>query len=262
MKKPSLPCAIAALLSIVMPLQHGIADPTPSPLTTPQPALANSPGVHIADGPFKPTWESLAASYKCPECSATPSSASGPIGRHSAFRAGRLVRRGMYEEGSPNYKYSLQHHGPQSQFRLQGLRPPLDRRQLGSRKLMALYKRAGARYFMALAIITTTSIATTPGISPGNSTRVGPMKDMSASGRRSPGNTASGFAVSNHSSTHGLVPGPYGYDTAGPYQGIPCDGWLTKADGRASGGEGLDPQDLYAGPATPRPRASTPPPTR
>jgi alpha-L-fucosidase len=35
-------------------------------------------------------------------------------------------------------------------------------------------------------------------------------------------------------------------DTAGPYKGIPYDGNITKADGKGTWWEGMDPQELYA----------------
>jgi alpha-L-fucosidase len=55
------------------------------------------------------------------------------------------------------------------------------------------------------------------------------------------------FGVSVHASHAWTWYEPsQGADKSGPYAGVPYDGKLTKADGKGTWWEGLDPQDLYA----------------
>ena len=111
-------------------------------------------------------------------------------------------------------------------------------------KLMALYKRAGAKYFVVA------------GQSPRQLRRLRlevPRLELrqrrprrrtsSAPGRRSPRAHGLRFGVSNHSAhAWHWFQTAYGYDGEGPLAGVRYDAFtLTKADGKGKWWEGLDP---------------------
>jgi alpha-L-fucosidase len=251
---PLLPIspALAAALMILLPIQQSAAagEASAVPLTTPEPALASDPGVHIAEGPFKPTWDSLAAGYKCPEWFR-----DAKFGMWAHWTAqcvpemGDWFARQMYQEGSRDYEYSLKTHGPQSKFGFKDYDNLWKAEHWDPDKLMALYKRAGAHYFMALANHHDNFDCYDSKYQPWNSTKVGPMKDIVGIWAEVARKNGLRFGVSNHSShAWHWFQVAYGYDTEGPYKDIPYDGWLTKADGKGQWWEGLDPQDLYCGP--------------
>ena len=234
------------------PMQPGAAVEAPArSLATPEPALAKSPGVHIAGGAFKPTWESLTKGYRCPEWFRD---AKFGIWAHWTAQCvpekGDWFARSMYEAGSEDYNYSLQTHGPQSKFGFKDYDHLWKAEHWDPDKLMALYKRAGAHYFMALANHHDNFDCYDSKYQPWNSTKVGPMKDIVGIWAEVARKNGLHFGVSNHSShAWHWFQVAYGYDTEGPYKNASYDGWLTKADGKGQWWEGLDPQDLYCGTA-------------
>ncbi len=250
--KLQAPCAaMAAALFITMSMQRSMAEAAAAaPLTTPEPALKDDPGVHLAEGPFKPTWESLAAQYKCPEWFR-----DAKFGMWAHWTAqcvpehGDWFARSMYQQGTGDYKYSIETHGPASKWGFKDYDHIWTAGHWDPDKLMALYKAAGAHYFMALANHHDNFDCYDSKYQPWNSTKVGPMKDIVGIWAAVAKKNGLRFGVSNHSShAWHWFQVAYGYDTSGPYKDVPYDGWLTKADGKGQWWEGLDPQDLYAGP--------------
>ena len=243
--------AFARVLLMAGPMQNRtMADDAALPFATPGPALSNNPGVRIDEGRFKPTWESLSGGYRCPEWFRD---AKFGIWAHWTAQCvpekGDWFARSMYEEGSEDYNYSLQTHGPQSKFGFKDYDHLWKAEHWDPEKLMALYKRAGAHYFMALANHHDNFDCYDSKYQPWNSTKVGPMKDIVGIWAKVARENGLRFGVSNHSShAWHWFQVAYGYDTAGVFKNVPYDGWLTKADGKGQWWEGLDPQDLYCGP--------------
>ncbi len=117
--------------------------------------------------------------------------------------------------------------------------------------LIDLYRRAGARYFMAMAnhhdnFDNFDSAHHRMELGPG-----GPRRDII--GTWEPLARAAGlrFGVSNHSShAWHWWQTAYGYDAEGPMRGRRYDAFrLRKSDGGGTWWEGLDPQALYTGPS-------------
>ena len=81
-------------------------------------------------------------------------------------------------KGSGDYKYSLKTYGPQSKFGFKDYDNLWKAEHWDPDKLMALYKRAGAHYFMALANHHDNFDCYDSKYQPWNSTKVGPMKDI------------------------------------------------------------------------------------
>jgi len=69
------------------------------------------PGIEIAKARFQPTRESLKA-YALPQCSTMPSFGIwAHWGPQSAPEQGDWYARRMYDEGSPVYKWHVEHFG-------------------------------------------------------------------------------------------------------------------------------------------------------
>ncbi|HEY5553245.1 MAG TPA: alpha-L-fucosidase, partial [Opitutaceae bacterium] len=126
-------------------------------------------------------------------------------------------------------------------------------------KLVALYKRAGARYFFALANHHDNLDLWNSKYQPWNSVRVGPRKDLIAGWARAARANGLKFGVSVHSAhAWSWYEVAQGADKSGEFAGVPYDGKLTAADGKGTWWEGLDPQDLYEQRHTPSPRFDDP----
>ena len=210
----------------------------------------------IAPGPFQPNWESLAGRYKCPDWFRD---AKFGIWAHWSAQCvpehGDWYAREMYLEGSDDYKYQIEHYGHPSKFGFMELDHLWKAENWNPEKLMALYKHAGAKYFVALANHHDNFDTYDSKYQPWNSVNVGPKKDIVGTWAKVARENGLRFGVSNHSSHawHWFQPA-YGHDVEGAMAGVPYDAArLTKADGKGTWWEGLDPKDLYAGLRIPMP---------
>jgi alpha-L-fucosidase len=89
--------------------------------------------------------------------------------------------------------------------------------------------------------------------------RVGPQKDLVAGWAKAARANGLKFGVSVHAAHAWSWYEPsQGADKKGPLAGVPYDGKLTKADGKGTWWEGLDPQDLYEQRHTPAPDFDVP----
>jgi alpha-L-fucosidase len=114
-------------------------------------------------------------------------------------------------------------------------------------RLIALYKRAGAKYFVALANHHCNFDCFDSKYQPWNSVQVGPKKDLVGLWAAAARKAGLRFGVTVHAArSWSWYEVAQGSDPGGPMQGVPYDGVLTKADGRGKWWQGLDPQDLYA----------------
>jgi alpha-L-fucosidase len=126
-------------------------------------------------------------------------------------------------------------------------------------KLVALYKRAGAQYFFALANHHDNFDLWDSKYQPWNAAHLGPQKDLIGGWARAARANGLKFGVSVHAAhAWSWYEVAQGADRAGPYAGVPYDGKLTQADGRGQWWEGLDPQDLYEQRHTPSPNFADP----
>jgi len=108
---------------------------------------------------------------------------------------------------------------------------------------MALYKRAGAQYFFALANHHDNFDNWDSQYQPWNSVAIGPKKDLIGGWARAARENGLRFGVSVHAA--------HAWTWYEPAQNF--DGKLTKSDGQGLWWDGLDPQDLYAQNHTPSP---------
>ena len=209
--------------------------------------IVNTDAEPMVPGKFQPTWDSL-QQYQTPDWFRD---AKFGIWAHWGPQCepemGDWFARGMYEEGSTDYKFSLSHYGPQSVFGFKDVIHQWKAQNWDPEKLVSLYKRAGAQYFFALANHHDNFDLWDSTYQPWNATKIGPQKNLIAGWAKAAHDNGLKFGVSVHASHAWTWYEPsQRADTQGPYKGIPYDGKLTAADGKGKWWEGLDPQDLYA----------------
>ena len=201
----------------------------------------------VAAGKFKPTWESL-QQYKSPEWF---SNAKFGIWAHWGPQCqpgqGDWYARHMYDEGSNQYKWHSEHYGHPSKAGFKEVINDWKAQNWNPEKLVALYKRAGAQYFFAMANHHDNLDMWNSKYQEWNTLRVGPKKDIVGGWAKAAKKYNLPFGLSVHASR------PWTWmetsqrsDKKGPLAGVPYDGKLTKADGKGTWWEGLDPQELYA----------------
>lgn len=198
-------------------------------------------------GPFQPTWDSL-RQYQVPDWFRD---AKFGIWAHWGPQCqperGDWYARGMYQEGSDQYKYHLQKYGHPSKFGFKDVINEWKAENWNPEELVALYKKAGAKYFMAMANHHDNFDLYDSKYQNWNSTKLGPRKDIIGGWAKAAKKHDLTFGVTVHAS-HAWT----WYETAqrsdksGPYAGVPYDGKLTKAGGANKWWNGYDPQELYA----------------
>jgi alpha-L-fucosidase len=206
------------------------------------------PGEPIAKGPFNPAWESL-QTYKTPDWFRDAKFGMwAHWGPQCEPEAGDWYARGMYQEGSRQYKIHLQKYGHPSKFGFKDVINEWKAEKWDPQELVSLYKNAGAKYFMALANHHDNfDLYNSKYQKHWNATHIGPKKDLIAGWAKAAKNNGLPFGVSVHAShAWRWYESAQRCDKNGQYAGIPYDGNLTKADGKGKWWDGLDPQELYA----------------
>jgi alpha-L-fucosidase len=207
----------------------------------------------VAAGPFAPTWESLSSYGAAPDWFRD---AKFGIWAHWGPQCqpeqGDWYARFMYMSKVPSwarpvFEFHRQTYGHQSQFGFKDVINSWKAENWDPEKLMALYKRAGAQYFFALANHHDNFDLWDSKYQPWNSVRVGPRKDIIAGWAKAARAQGLRFGVSVHAAHAWTWYEPaQGSDTEGEFAGVPYDGKLTAADGAGKWWEGLNPQELYA----------------
>ncbi|MBW8780494.1 MAG: alpha-L-fucosidase [Verrucomicrobia bacterium] len=201
----------------------------------------------VASGPFKPTWESL-EDYHAPDWFRN---AKFGIWAHWGPQCqpedGDWYARNMYSQGNGQYKSHLEHYGHPSKSGFKDVIHDWKAEKWNPDQLVAFYKRAGARYFFAMANHHDNLDLWDSKYQPWNSVRVGPGKDLIAGWAAAARKNGLPLGLSVHAA-HAWTwyETAQGADKTGAHAGVPYDGKLTKADGAGQWWEGLDPQDLYA----------------
>jgi alpha-L-fucosidase len=201
----------------------------------------------IAAGKYEPTWQSL-QQYQAPEWFRNAKFGIwAHWGPQCQAEQGDWYARGMYDEGSAQYKWHVEHYGHPSKAGFKEAINDWKAQNWDPEKLVALYKRAGAQYFFAMANHHDNLDMWNSKYQEWNTVRVGPKKDILAGWAKAAKNNNLPFGLSVHAA-HAWT----WYETAqrsdknGELAGVPYDGKLTKADGKGTWWEGLDPQELYA----------------
>ncbi len=174
---------------------------------------------------FEPTFSSL-RKFKCPEWLLDAKfgiwSHWGP---QSVPMAGDWYARNMYIEGHEQYNFHVRNYGHPSKFGYKDICKLWRAENFNPGELMALYKKAGARYFMAQSTHHDNYFNYDSDINPMNSVKVGPGKDICALWQAAAKEQGMYFGLTEH------LGASYSWwrtnkycDSYGPYKGVPYDG--------------------------------------
>ncbi len=194
----------------------------------------------IAEGTFSPTDESL-LQYKYPDWFRDAKfgiwSHWGP---QAVPRQGDWYAKRMYQEKDPAYKYHLEHYGHPSVFGYKDIIPLWKAERWDPEKLMELYKKAGAKYFVSMGTHHDNFFLWDSKIHKWNSVNMGPKKDVVRLWQDAAKKQGMKFGVSEHlGASFTWFQSAHLSDKEGPKAGVPYDG--------------ANPvySDLYHAPATP-----------
>ena len=195
---------------------------------------------NIAAGPFDPTMDSL-KQYKCPDWFRD---AKFGIWAHWGPQAvpmdGDWYARGMYEPGNNHYKYHLDHYGHPSEFGYKDIIPLWKAEKWDPDRLMKLYKRAGAKYFVSMGTHHDNFFLWNSKLHKWNAVNMGPHRDVVGDWQKAAKKEGLRFGVSEHlGASFTWFQSSHRADKTGPKAGVPYDG----ADSKY--------QDLYHFPAEP-----------
>ena len=194
----------------------------------------------VAPGPFQPTMESL-TNYHCPEWFRD---AKFGIWAHWGPQAvpmdGDWYARQMYEQGHAQYKDHLEHYGHPSTNGYKDIIPLWKAEKWDPDRLMALYKSAGAKYFVSMGSHHDNFFLWNSRLHRWNAVNMGPHRDVVGTWQKAALKNGLKFGVSEHlGASFTWFQDSHKSDKTGPLAGVPYDG--------------ADPQyqDLYHFPAEP-----------
>jgi len=203
-------------------------------------ALLTTVSTLSAADTFTPEWDSL-KTYRCPDWFRDAKfgiwSHWGP---QSVPMAGDWYARNMYLEGQGQYQHHLENYGHPSEHGFKDIIPLWKAEKWDPERLMALYKKAGARYFVSMGVHHDNFDLWNSKHQKWNAVAMGPKRDIVGEWQKAAKNEGLRFGVSEHlAASFTWWQGSHGADKSGPKAGVPYDG--------------ADPQfsDLYHWPAEP-----------
>lgn len=174
---------------------------------------------------FKPTDESL-KQYKYPEWFRDAKfgiwSHWGP---QAVPRQGDWYAKNMYIQGSEQNKYHVAKYGTPSKFGYKDIIPLWKAEKWNPDQLMALYKKAGAGYFVTMGSHHDNFFLWNSRIHKWNSVNMGPHKDVVGLWQKAAKKEGLRFGVSEHlAASFNWFQTSHGADKTGPFAGVPYDG--------------------------------------
>ncbi len=178
-----------------------------------------------AQAQFEPTAESL-KKYECPQWFRD---AKFGIWAHWGPQAvpgmGDWYARKLYQEGGADYKYQVEHYGHPSKVGYKDVIPLWKAEKWEPDRLMELYKKAGARYFVAQAVHHDNFDNWDSKYHKWNAVKMGPQKDIVGLWREAALKQGLRFGVSEHlGASYTWFQDSHGADKTGPLAGVPYDG--------------------------------------
>jgi len=179
----------------------------------------------MAPGPFEPTMDSL-TNYSCPEWFRD---AKFGIWAHWGPQAvpmdGDWYARGMYEPGNKHYAYHTNHYGHPSEFGYKDIIPLWKAEKWNPDRLMQLYKKAGAKYFVSMGSHHDNFFLWNSKLHRWNSVNMGPKRDVVGEWQKAAKRYGLRFGVSEHlGASFTWFQSSHRSDKAGPNAGVPYDG--------------------------------------
>ena len=179
----------------------------------------------LADGPFKPTVDSL-KQFQCPNWFRDGKFGIwAHWGPQAAGDDGDWYARHIYEEGSGPYEDHLKQYGHPSKAGYKDIIPLWKAEKWDPDQLMALYKAAGAHYFVAQAVHHDNFDNWDSKYQKWNSVNMGPHKDIVALWQAAAKKQGLPFGFSEHlGHSFDFMQAAHGADKLGPMAGVPYDG--------------------------------------
>jgi alpha-L-fucosidase len=174
---------------------------------------------------FEPSFESL-RQYQCPDWFRDAKfgiwSHWGP---QSVPMFGDWYARNMYIQGSPQYLYHIRHYGHPSKFGYKDICKLWKAEKFDPEGLMALYVKAGAKYFVGQAMHHDHFFNYASKLNRFNSVKVGPQKDICGLWKKAADKHGLPFGLTEHmAASFSWWKVNKWNDTYGPYAGVPYDG--------------------------------------
>lgn len=179
----------------------------------------------IAEGPFEGTRASLRA-YAIPDWFRDAKLGIwAHWGPQSAVEAGDWYARNMYIEGGGQYAHHLKTYGHPSKFGFKDTIPAWKAENWDADRLMDLYRKAGARYFMTMGVHHDNFDLWNSKHNRWNAVNMGPKKDIVGIWKQAAEKQGLKFAISDHLwITYKWYSSSKGSDNKGAMAGVPYDG--------------------------------------
>lgn len=146
-------------------------------------------------------------------------------GPQAVPRQGDWYAKNMYEQGSGQNKYHVANYGHPSKFGYKDIIPLWKAQKWDPDKLMALYKKAGARYFVSMGSHHDNFFLWNSKIHKWNAVNMGPHKDVVGLWQKAAKKEGLKFGVSEHlAASFNWFQPSHGADKTGPYAGVSYDG--------------------------------------
>ena len=146
-------------------------------------------------------------------------------GPQSVPMDGDWYARGMYEQGSGHYNYHVSHYGQPSKFGYKDIIPLWKAEKWDPARLMKLYKKAGARYFVSMGSHHDNFFLWNSKLHRWNAANMGPHKDVVGVWQHEAKKNGMKFGVSEHlGASFTWFQSSHGSDKTGPLAGVPYDG--------------------------------------
>jgi alpha-L-fucosidase len=179
----------------------------------------------IAEGPYQSTMESL-TNYQCPQWFRD---AKFGIWAHWGPQAvpmdGDWYARQMYIQGHAQYKDHLEHYGHPSTNGYKDIIPLWKAEKWEPDRLMALYKRAGAKYFVSMGSHHDNFFLWNSKLHRWNAVNMGPHRDVVGTWQKAAVKNGLKFGVSEHlGASFTWFQDSHKSDKTGPLAGVRYDG--------------------------------------
>src|SRR5579862_7196534 len=179
----------------------------------------------IASGPFEATLDSLKQNRYPAWFTEGKLGIWAHWGPQSVPMEGDWYARKLYEEGSDDYKDHLARYGHPSKSGYKDLIPLWRAEKWDPDRLMALYKKAGAKYFVSMGVHHDNFDLWRSTYHRWNATKMGPMRDVVGTWQKAARKQGLHFGVSEHlGASFTWFQVSHTADKAGPLAGVPYDG--------------------------------------
>ena len=179
----------------------------------------------LAAGPFQASFDSL-KTYQCPEWFRD---AKFGIWAHWGPQAvpmeGDWYAKKMYAQGDKDYKDHLERWGHPSEHGYKDIIPLWKAEKWDPERLMELYKKAGAKYFVSMGTHHDNFFLWNSKLHSYNAVNMGPHRDVVGEWQKAAQKNGLKFGVSEHlGASFTWFQASHGADKTGPKAGVPYDG--------------------------------------